>query len=103
MNRGWNLIIRYGLFKVSCACFDDSFVAKIGEDIRDRIIPRAVDYFTGKALEYDAEDLSDDEFEDEDDSEDEDESGEEVPAGPRRGGKGRGQLKTEQQEECKQQ
>ncbi|KAL5522860.1 hypothetical protein ACEPAG_8878 [Sanghuangporus baumii] len=72
---------------------------QIGEDIRDRIIPRAVDYFTGKALEYDAEDLSDDEFEDEDDSEDDDESGEDAPAGPRRSAKGRGTVKTEQQED----
>lgn len=31
-----------------------------------QIIPRAVDYFTGKALEYDAEELEDDDDEDED-------------------------------------
>jgi nucleosome assembly protein 1-like 1 len=33
-----------------------------------QIIPRAIDYFTGKALEYDdqMEELDDDEFDDED-------------------------------------
>lgn len=37
---------------------------QIGEDIKERVIPRAVDYFTGKALKYDNDlDLeSDDEF-----------------------------------------
>ena len=79
----------------------DAMMVQIGEDIRDRIIPRAVDYFTGKALEYDAEELSDDEFEDEDDSEEADESDDEVPAGPRRSAKvGK---KGANQEECKQQ
>ena len=38
-------------------------------DCFPQVIPHAVDYFTGKALEYDAEDYqdSDDDFEDEDD------------------------------------
>ncbi|KLO16280.1 NAP-domain-containing protein [Schizopora paradoxa] len=44
---------------------------QIGEDIKERIIPHAVDYFTGKALEYDAEDMDDD---DEDDDEDDDDA-----------------------------
>lgn len=35
-----------------------------------QIIPHAVDYFTGKALEYDAEDMDDDD--DDDDEEDDD-------------------------------
>ncbi|WVN90194.1 uncharacterized protein L203_105430 [Cryptococcus depauperatus CBS 7841] len=44
---------------------------QIGEDFKEKIIPRAVDYFTGKALRY--EDYEDDEgFEDEDDYDDED-------------------------------
>jgi len=56
---------------------------QIGEDIKDRIIPRAIDYFTGKALKYDGmDDLDgeeeDDEFEDDEDFEDEDE--EDAPA-----------------------
>jgi nucleosome assembly protein 1-like 1 len=43
---------------------------QIGEDIKEKIIPRAVDYFTGKALEYEIMDGDDDEFEDVDDDED---------------------------------
>ena len=39
-----------------------------------QIIPRAVDYFTGKALEYEGYD-EDDDFEDLDDDEDDDEDG----------------------------
>jgi len=46
---------------------------QIGEDIKERVIPRAVDYFTGKALKYenDLDIESDDEFDeyDDDDSE----------------------------------
>lgn len=37
-----------------------------------QIIPRAVDYFTGKALEYEVLDEDDDDFEDLEDDEDED-------------------------------
>jgi len=52
----------------------------IGEDIKEKLIPRAIDWYTGAALEYeeiDEDDLPadyDEEFsEDEDDDEDEDE------------------------------
>merc|ERR1711939_1087181 len=41
---------------------------QIGEDIKDRIVPHAIDYFTGKALEQEMGD----EDEDEDDEEEED-------------------------------
>ncbi|EPS95835.1 hypothetical protein FOMPIDRAFT_1025608 [Fomitopsis schrenkii] len=45
---------------------------QIGEDIKEKIITRAIDYFTGRALEF--EDFEDeDEFEDIDDDDDEDE------------------------------
>jgi nucleosome assembly protein 1-like 1 len=47
---------------------------QLGEEIKDKLIPRAIDWYTGEALAY--EDLGDedeDEFEDEDDSEDDDE------------------------------
>lgn len=37
-----------------------------------KIIPRAVDYFTGKALEFEALDDDEDDFEDLDDEDDED-------------------------------
>ncbi|KAG2219392.1 hypothetical protein INT45_010968 [Circinella minor] len=49
-----------------------------GEEFKDKIIPHAIDYFTGKALEYEdfpAEDEFEDEFyeDDEDDEDDDDE------------------------------
>ncbi|WVQ74795.1 hypothetical protein IAR50_004401 [Cryptococcus sp. DSM 104548] len=48
---------------------------QIGEDFKEKIIPRAIDFFTGKALDY--EDYGDeDDFEDEDDyDDDEDDEG----------------------------
>lgn len=45
----------------------------IGSTIRDKIIPRAVSWFTGEAIETDDDDDDDDEEEDDDDDEDEDE------------------------------
>ncbi|KAG0100547.1 hypothetical protein BGZ93_010870 [Podila epicladia] len=72
----------------------------LGEELKDSIIPRAVDWFTGKALQYqDGGDQYDDDFEydDEDDEEDDDEDDEDddddedVPA------------KDEKAPECKQQ
>ena len=48
---------------------------QLGEDIKEKLIPRAIDWFTGEALQFEQgfEDFDDeDEFEDEDD-EDEDE------------------------------
>jgi nucleosome assembly protein 1-like 1 len=51
---------------------------QIGEDIKEKIIPKAVDYFTGKALEYDMMEEDDDDFEDVDeDDEDEDDEDDE--------------------------
>ena len=46
---------------------------QLGEDIKEKLIPRAIDWFTGEALQFE-QDMDDfeDEFEDEDD-EDEDE------------------------------
>ncbi|KAI0271273.1 hypothetical protein BC834DRAFT_433509 [Gloeopeniophorella convolvens] len=43
---------------------------QIGEDIKEKVIPRAVDYFTGKALEYDMLSDDDDDYEDDEDDED---------------------------------
>jgi nucleosome assembly protein 1-like 1 len=67
----------------------------IGEDIKEKLIPRAIDWFTGAALEYeeiDEDDLPaeyDDEFseeedeeEDEDEDEDDDEQGDKPKAEP---------------------
>ncbi|KAJ1310723.1 hypothetical protein OPQ81_009245 [Rhizoctonia solani] len=46
---------------------------QIGEDLKERIIPRAIDYYTGKALEYDLAELEEDfeDMEEEDDDDDE--------------------------------
>jgi hypothetical protein len=46
---------------------------QLGEDIKEKLIPRAIDWFTGEALQYEnIEDFDEGEFEDEDDD-DEDE------------------------------
>ncbi|KAG0256679.1 hypothetical protein BG011_004372 [Mortierella polycephala] len=72
----------------------------LGEELKDSIIPRAVDWFTGKALQYqDNGDQYDDDFEyddeeeeeDEDEDEDEDDDEDGAPA------------KDEKAPECKQQ
>lgn len=62
---------------------------QLGEDIKEKLIPRAIDWFTGEALQFEEMDdeLGEGDFEDEDDEEDdelsedrddEDESDEEV-------------------------
>ncbi len=46
---------------------------QLGEDIKEKLIPRAIDWFTGEALQF--EEVDDDlegDFEDEDDEEDDD-------------------------------
>lgn len=50
---------------------------QLGEDFKEKIIPRAVDYFTGKALRYE-DDFEDEDMEefDEDDEDDDDEDDE---------------------------
>ena len=47
---------------------------QLGEDIKEKLIPRAIDWFTGEALQYEEvdDDLDEGDFEDEDDSEDDD-------------------------------
>lgn len=44
---------------------------QLGEDIKEKLIPRAIDWFTGEALAF--EELDEDEFDEEDFDEDEDE------------------------------
>ncbi|KAJ5530124.1 hypothetical protein N7527_003517 [Penicillium freii] len=54
---------------------------QLGEDIKEKLIPRAIDWFTGEALQFEelGEDLDGDEFEDDDDEdEDEDEDEEDL-------------------------
>ncbi|CAE6440106.1 unnamed protein product [Rhizoctonia solani] len=73
---------------------------QIGEDLKERIIPRAIDYYTGKALEYDITGMGDDEdYEDmdEDDDDFDDEDSIDIRESPSRRGK---QVNSE---ECKQQ
>ncbi|QRV76943.1 Nucleosome assembly protein (NAP) [Ceratobasidium sp. AG-Ba] len=77
---------------------------QIGEDLKERIIPRAIDWFTGKALEFEgADDLDDDDdYEDIDDDEgdfDDDDS----DASPSRRARGGAGAKNVNAEECKQQ
>ncbi|KAG8755892.1 hypothetical protein FRC12_010745 [Ceratobasidium sp. 428] len=82
---------------------------QIGEDLKERIIPRAVDYFTGKALEFeDTADLDDDDdYEDiDDDFEDDDDSDDDAgsPSRRARGTRGAaGGANAVDAEECKQQ
>jgi len=89
------------------------FDYQLGEDIKEKIIPKAVDYFTGKALEFEAMDDDDDDFEDMDDDDDEgafedDDSDSDGEAPPRRRGPPRGRgaggaAPNVNAEECKQQ
>ncbi|PQE30759.1 nucleosome assembly protein [Rutstroemia sp. NJR-2017a WRK4] len=45
---------------------------QLGEDIKEKLIPRAIDWFTGEALQFEEldEDMEEGDFEDEDDEED---------------------------------
>jgi len=47
---------------------------QLGEDIKEKLIPRAIDWFTGEALQFEEldDDMEEGDFEDEDDEEDED-------------------------------
>ncbi|OAX39399.1 NAP-domain-containing protein [Rhizopogon vinicolor AM-OR11-026] len=85
---------------------------QIGEDLKEKIIPRAIDYFTGKALEYEGmDDEDEDDFdeldEDDEDGQFDDEDSNSEAELPRRRGppKGRGGLSAAavNPEECKQQ
>ncbi|OBZ78712.1 hypothetical protein A0H81_00068 [Grifola frondosa] len=86
---------------------------QLGEDIKEKVIPRAIDFFTGKALEYEDLDDDEDDFEDiDDDDEDEDQFDDEdsdsdgdIPVrrrGPPKGGAA-ANANNVNPEECKQQ
>ena len=51
---------------------------QLGEDIKEKLIPRAIDWFTGEALRFEeiAEDADDGDFEDEDDEDEDDDASE---------------------------
>ncbi|KDQ17453.1 hypothetical protein BOTBODRAFT_42656 [Botryobasidium botryosum FD-172 SS1] len=81
---------------------------QIGEDLKERIIPRAIDYFTGKALEYeggldDDEDFEDDDDEDEDGGFVDDDSDDEGGVAPPRKRGGKTGNENVDPAECKQQ
>ena len=48
---------------------------QLGEDIKEKLIPRAIDWFTGEALQFEEldEDPDENDFEDEDDEDDDEE------------------------------
>lgn len=54
---------------------------QIGEDLKERVVPRAIDFFTGKALRYEQDnaDFDSDEFDDDEDDDDEEDSDEDGP------------------------
>jgi nucleosome assembly protein 1-like 1 len=45
---------------------------QLGEDFKEKIIPRAIDYFTGKAVDFDMMGDEEDDFEDIDDDDNDD-------------------------------
>ena len=48
---------------------------QLGEDIKEKLIPRAIDWFTGEALQYEElDDMEEGDYEDDDDDEDEEAS-----------------------------
>ena len=55
---------------------------QLGEDIKEKIVPKAVDYFTGKALEFDMMEEDDDDYEDVDDDDDDDDDLDDVSMPP---------------------
>ncbi|KAG8947408.1 hypothetical protein FRC04_010728 [Tulasnella sp. 424] len=59
---------------------------QVGEDLKDKIIPRAIDFFTGKVLEYEEDSIMSDEEEDEENQweEDSDDSEDVSPVNTRR-------------------
>ncbi len=77
----------------------------IGEMIKDEIVPNAIEWFTGDALQdYDDEEYSDEYGSDEDDDDEDEDDDEEDDAPPARGaGRGRGAPPGAARPECKQQ
>ncbi|KAL2914490.1 histone chaperone [Polyrhizophydium stewartii] len=70
---------------------------EMGEAIKDKIIPKAIDWFTGKALDYEDQDEFDEFDEDGEDGEDDEEDDDDEAGGAAPGGAG------DKPPECKQQ
>ena len=49
---------------------------QLGEDIKEKLIPRAIDWFTGEALQFEEleDDIDEGDYEDDDDDEDDEQS-----------------------------
>ncbi|KAG8907781.1 hypothetical protein FRB99_002280 [Tulasnella sp. 403] len=75
---------------------------QVGEDLKERVIPRAIDYFTGKALDYEEAGFSEDD-EDEDDVQWEDDDTDQSDDLPLKARKKVMSGTTTQAPECKQQ
>lgn len=75
---------------------------QLGEDIKEKLIPHAIDWFTGEALHYDEfEEADEEDFDDDDDEDDEDEEeAESDEEDEEEGGKPRSQQNSS---ECKNQ
>ncbi|KAJ5414480.1 Nucleosome assembly protein 1 [Penicillium cosmopolitanum] len=58
---------------------DEDDDASLGEDIKEKLIPRAIDWFTGEALQFEelGEDMDPEEFDDEDDEDEDDDEDDE--------------------------
>ncbi|KAL1302552.1 hypothetical protein AAFC00_002934 [Neodothiora populina] len=76
---------------------------QLGEDIKEKLIPRAIDWFTGEALQFEQgfDDFDEDEFEDEDD-EDEDELSRDEDDEEESDEEGDGSKPKQETAECKQ-
>ncbi|ETI23076.1 hypothetical protein G647_04872 [Cladophialophora carrionii CBS 160.54] len=74
---------------------------QLGEDIKEKLIPRAIDWFTGEALAFEEfEDAEEGEFDDEDEDDDEDEEEAESDEDDEEEG---GKPRSQQTSECKNQ
>jgi nucleosome assembly protein 1-like 1 len=75
---------------------------QLGEDIKEKLIPRAIDWFTGEALQFEEfEDADEGDFDDDEDDDDEDEEeAESDDEDEEEGGKPRSQQNSS---ECKNQ
>ncbi|KIX10369.1 uncharacterized protein Z518_01451 [Rhinocladiella mackenziei CBS 650.93] len=74
---------------------------QLGEDIKEKLIPRAIDWFTGEALAFEElEDAEDAEFDDDEDEDDEDEEEAESDEDDEEEG---GKPRSQQASECKNQ
>jgi nucleosome assembly protein 1-like 1 len=81
---------------------------ELGSILKDEIIPNAVSWFTGAAMQQEEDEEEDEEGDDDEDGDEDEEEEEEVaPKGGKKGGKGRGAPRGgaggDKPEECKQQ